>query len=160
MNNNYNSVINFNSPKQTMKTEDTLYIRILIWAYNKREAGFIEKDLFQEFGLDTEQIKWYLKIFRSNLPISENLVGSLDYADNKHTMTLTAKGTSEAIAYLGLEEARKSGVRAERIAKWAIVIGIIVGLVQIVISLFQIYLPILQIGKTYERITGSQYDKL
>lgn len=139
-----------------MKTENTLYIRILIWAYNKQESGFLEKDLFQEFDLNSEQIKWYLKVFRSNLPISENLVGSLDYADNKHTMALTAKGTSEAIAYLGLEEARKSGVRAERIAKWAIVIGIVVGLVQIVIGLFQIYLPIITNDKTYERtIEGS-----
>lgn len=123
-----------------MKTEDTLYIRILIWAYNKQEAGFLEKDLFEEFGLNPEQIKWYLKVFRSNLPISKNLVGHLDYTDNKHTMALTDKGTSEAIAYLGLEEARKSGTRAERIAKLAIVIGIIVGLIQIIIGLLQIKL--------------------
>lgn len=118
-----------------MKTEKNLYIKILVWAYKKQEAGFFEEDIFKEFNLSKEQITWYLKTFRSGLPVSENLIGHLEYKDNKHIFVLTAKGTSVAIAYLELEEAKSGSKRAEKIALFAIVINVVVAIFQIIFSL-------------------------
>ncbi|MFA4827540.1 MAG: hypothetical protein WC596_04835 [Candidatus Shapirobacteria bacterium] len=62
-----------------MKTDDTLYIKILVWAYRKQEAGFTWGDLEKEFNLNTAQLNWVQKVFRSNMPASENLIDHLSY---------------------------------------------------------------------------------
>jgi len=78
-----------------------------------------------------------LKVFRSNLPSSENLFDHLSYNDakNEHLFVITSKGTSVAVEYLNLKEAKKSTERAEKIALTAIIIGVIVGIVQIIITI-------------------------
>ena len=48
---------------------------------------------------------------------------------------ITAKGTSAAVDYLNLKEAEKSGKRATYIAITAIIIGVLVGITQIVVQL-------------------------
>ena len=118
-------------------TEKTLYIRILIWAYNKQEKGFSWEELRTAFKLNYDQEQWVLKIFRSNMPRNENLIDHLTYYndENEHLYVITAKGTSAAINYLNLKEAEKSSKRAELIAKTAIIIGIIVGLAQIIVTI-------------------------
>ncbi len=123
-----------------MKIEDTLYIKILIWIYKKQEAGFNWEDLKKEFQLNSAQEQWVLKVFRSNMPASENLIDHLSYneKDNEHLYVITAKGTSAAIDYLNLKEAEKSSKRAEKIAKVAIGIGIVVGVFEIIIGLLQL----------------------
>ncbi|OGZ35488.1 MAG: hypothetical protein A2815_00575 [Candidatus Portnoybacteria bacterium RIFCSPHIGHO2_01_FULL_40_12b] len=123
-----------------MKTKDTLYIKILVWAYGKQEDGFSWEDLKKEFQLSSTQEKWVVKVFRSNMPTSENLFDILSYSekDNTHFYVITSKGTSAAIEYLNLQEAKRSAERAERIALWAIGIGIFVGVAQIIIGLFQL----------------------
>ena len=124
-----------------METEDTLYIRILVWAYKRQETGFSWKELMDEFKLNKKQEQWVIKIFRSNMPIVDNLIDHLSYNEknNEHLYVITAKGTSAAVQYLNLKEAEISGKRAEKIAKVAIVIGIIVGITQITIELLQLY---------------------
>jgi len=121
-----------------MKTEDTLYIKILIWAYKKQEAGFSWEDLKKNFQLNSAQEQWVLKIFRSNLPASDNLIDHLSYNEqkNSHLFVITSKGTSAAIEYLNLMEAKISSRRAEKIALVAIIIGATVGVFQIIISLY------------------------
>lgn len=120
-----------------MKIENGLYIKILIWVYQRQDAGFSWEDLKKEFELNPVQEQWVLKVFRSQMPSSENLIDFLD--DNKdggeQLFVITAKGTSAAVDYLNLKEAEKSSKRAEKIAKVAIVIGIVVGVSQIIISL-------------------------
>lgn len=120
-----------------MKIEDALYIRILIWTYQRQEIGLSWGDLKKEFQLNTAQEQWVQKVFRSNMPASENLIEHLNYSDrgNEHLFVITAKGTSAAIEYLNLKEAERSSKRAEKIAKFAILIGIIVGMFQIIIDL-------------------------
>lgn len=120
-----------------MKTQDTLYIKILIWAYNRQEAGFSWGDLTKEFNLTPEQIQWVQKIFRSNMPASENLIDHLSYNQEKdsHLFVITSKGTSAAIEYLNLKEAERTGRRAEKIAIAAIIIGAVVGLIQIILQI-------------------------
>lgn len=49
-----------------MKTKDSLFIKILEWAYEKQEVGFLEEDLIEKFGLRPEKIKWYLMVFKPN----------------------------------------------------------------------------------------------
>lgn len=121
-----------------METEKGLYIKILIWAYDRQESGFTWADLQKEFKLTNDQNIWVLKVFRSNMPASENLIDHLGYheAKDEHLFVITAKGTSAAIEYLNLREAEKSGRRAEIIALSAIVIGIIVGVVQIIVQIY------------------------
>lgn len=124
-----------------MKSEESLYIKILIWAYERQEAGFTWGDLTNEFKLSDKQLQWVQKIFRSNMPASENLIDHLFYQNDEHTFVITAKGTSAAVQYLNLKEAERSGKRAERIAWVAISVGVIVGLVQIIIGLLQLKCP-------------------
>lgn len=120
-----------------MKTEETLYIKILIWAYNRQESGFTWGDLQKEFGLSKEQEQWVHKIFRSNMPASENLMDHLSYSEEKniHHFVITSKGTSAAVDYLNLKEAERSGRRAETIAIIAIIIGVIVGIIQVTVQI-------------------------
>lgn len=120
-----------------MKTEDTLYIQILVWAYKKQEAGFSWGDMIKEFQLNSAQVQWVQKVFRSNMPASENLIDHLSYneKDNEHLFVIASKGTSAAIEYLNLEEAKISSRRAEKIALVAIFIGVVVGVIQIIVAL-------------------------
>lgn len=119
-------------------TKESLYIKILIWTYERQDFGFTWGDLTKEFNLDDRQLQWVQKVFRSNLPASENLIDHLFYKNEEHTFVITAKGTSAAVQYLNLKEAERSGKRAERIAWVAISVGIIVGVVQIIIGLLQL----------------------
>ncbi len=120
-----------------MKTEETLYIKILVWAYNRQEAGFTWGDLQKEFQLNKEQEQWVLKVFRSNMPIGDNLIDHLGYDQERsiHRYVITSKGTSVAVDYLNLKEAEKSGRRAEKIAMVAIIVGVIVGIAQIAVQI-------------------------
>lgn len=122
-----------------MRTEDTLYIKILVWAYKKQEAGFSMKELVENFDLNSAQEQWVLKVFRSGLPASDNLIDLLSYNEqkNEHLFVITSKGTSAAIEYLNLMEAKISSKRAEKIALVAILIGAIVGLFQIIIDIYR-----------------------
>ena len=113
-----------------MDTEESLYIKILVWAYEKQESGFTWKDLEDAFSLNKEQMQWVQKIFRSNTPASENLIDHIHNSQtDEHTYFITAKGTSAAVDYLNLKEAKKSSKRAEKIALAAIIIGAIVGII-------------------------------
>lgn len=126
--------------KAIVKTEKSLYIKILLWAYEKQEAGFEWQELEEEFGLTSAQDQWVLKVFRSSASDNENLLGHLNYneKDDKHLFVITSKGTSAAVEYLNLMEAKVSSERAEKIALVAIVTGVIVGIFQIVIGLCQL----------------------
>jgi hypothetical protein len=120
-----------------MKTEESLYIKILVWAYKRQETGFLWGDLVKNFELSLLQDEWAQKIFRSNMPITENLVDYLSHdSRNQGRYVITAKGIAAAIQYLHLKEAESSGKRAERIAFFAIVIGVVTGVIQIIMQVF------------------------
>lgn len=111
-----------------MKIEESLYIEILRWAYEKQADGFTEEELLAKFQLNyTDGRKWYTKVFRDG-PV---LIDPINYSDK---WTLTAEGMSSAVNYLNLKEAQESGKQAKRLALWSIGIGIVVGLAQIVIQ--------------------------
>jgi len=118
-------------------TEKSLYIRILIWVYNKQEKGFTWGELQDAFNLNNKQQQWVEKIFHSNMPASDNLVDHLNINSREegNLFVITSRGINFAINYLNLKEAEKSSKRAEIIAIIAIIIGIVVGLAQIITSL-------------------------
>lgn len=128
----------FSAVSNFVFSRPSLYIRILIWAYNKREKGFIWRELYEDFNLDDEKKLWVQKIFYSNMPVADNLVDYIGQAGykNENNLVMTAKGISAAVDYLNLKQAEKSGKRAEKIAVTAIVIGVIVGLAQIIATIF------------------------
>jgi len=126
-----------------MKDFNTLYFEILIWAYEKLHNGFTLRDIKSNFQLTDTQLQWVMKVFRSNYPQTDNLFNLLIYNEKEHEeyLILTSKGISTAVSamqYLHLKEVEKNSQRAEKIAKIAILVGIIVGIVQIVIGLLQL----------------------
>lgn len=110
-----------------MKTKKILFMRILIWAYNKQEDGFTWDELKKEFNLNQTQDDWAKVVFLK----LDNQLFSISPYKKEHTYIITEKGIPLAISYLNLKEAEKSSKRAEKIALAAIIIGIVVGLLQI-----------------------------
>lgn len=45
------------------KTEQDLYIKVLLWAYEKQETGFIWKEMKEHFSLTPLQEGWIRKVF-------------------------------------------------------------------------------------------------
>lgn len=90
---------------------------ILRWAYSKKINGFSEKELFEEFGLgQDESLKnWYLSTFRGGRYNDDCIIGIFpDLKNNTHYFSLTAKGLSAAIDFLGLEEARENSIKSNK----------------------------------------------
>ena len=117
--------------------QNNLYINILRWAYDKRFGGFTENELFQKFGISTDELKkWYLHVFRGAKDNEECLIGLINDGKGSFYCSLTARGLSAAVDYLNLEEAKKSSKRAEIIALIAIAIGIITSIVEIITRIY------------------------
>ena len=131
-----------------MRTEESLYIKILEWAYNKGEDGFKWDDLKSEFTLTQPQEHWVIETFRNK----KEIIGLLPYKiiGNNYVYGLTAEGISEAINYLALQEARKSSRNAMYFAGASLLIaflGILLQMRQVAISDLQISLEqINQVG--------------
>lgn len=121
-----------------MKTENSLYIRVLLWAYEHSVQGFSEQELLDEFKIapGTVEYKLYLKFFKDGNSTSGNpsMIDHFDTRGNIGYWCLTEKGMSAAIDYLDLKEARESSKDAKSFAMWSIWIAVIVGLFQIISS--------------------------
>src|SRR3989344_2060771 len=118
-----------------MKTEDSLYTKILLWAYDKGDKGFSWEDLEKEFSLTPLQKSWFLKIFCGKKSSDDNLFENLDPIEGAgYPLVIASAGISAVINYRHLREVEESGGRAERIACVAITVGIIVGVLQIIIG--------------------------
>lgn len=115
-----------------MENKESLYIKILIWAYEKSIDGFTEEELYKAFDLNEPSLSgWYLKVFRDSPNL---LINNFKTIGDKSYWCLTAEGMSNAINYLELKETQKGSKRAENIALWAIIVSSFVGMVQIMIS--------------------------
>jgi len=121
-----------------MKTEESFYIKILIWAFSKTK-GFTEGELFQEFKIlpGSTEYYLYLKLFKDGNSSSGNpsTIDQFEVRNNIAYCCLTDKGMASAIDYLDLKEARESSKEAKRLAMWSIWIAVIVGIFQIITSL-------------------------
>lgn len=122
-----------------MKTKESLYIKILLWAYENSAQGFSEQELFEKFEIVPGSVnyKLYLKFFRDGNSSSGN-PAIIDYFDTRNNITfwcLTEKGMSAAIDYLDLKEARESSKEAMYIAIGSLIIATLVGIAQIIVQI-------------------------
>ncbi len=125
-----------------MKTEESLYIKILTWAYEK-PTGFTDEEILEKFKLkdgNGENYKIYIKLFKDG---ANPLINSeYDYTTDTHTYYLSDRGMSAVIDYLDLKEARDSSKDAKRWAMWSIWIAIIIGIAQVILSAIQIWIQV------------------
>lgn len=122
-----------------MKTEESFYIKILIWAYENSVRGFTEQELFEKFKIipNSTEYKLYLKLFKDGNSSTGNpsTIDQFEIRNEVGILCLTDKGMASAIDYLDLKEARESSKEAKRLAMWSIWIAVIVGIFQIITSL-------------------------
>ncbi len=119
-----------------MKTSESLYIKILLWAYERHE-GFREQELVDEFKLNEGdwKMRWFLSVFKNgtndNTPILIHMYNKRDGENEIGYWGLSEKGISAAIDYLELKEAREGGRKAMRVATISLIVAIVVGVIQI-----------------------------
>lgn len=112
------------------------FTKILRWSYDRQVLGFTEQDLFNTFNIKSNEKKlWFENSFRGS---DGDLIGYYREHNGQKYSTLTPRGINMAIAYLGLDEAKKGAKEARRIAIFSIWIAVIVGLVQILIDIWPI----------------------
>lgn len=118
------------------KTEESLYIKVLIWAYDRKQKPFTIEDLFEELEIeDPIKKKWVYEMFLIGPVNSYPLFHGYMNAENKMLYLLSDKGMSATVSYLSLKESQGNSRRAERIALWALGITSMVGIIQIVIAI-------------------------
>jgi hypothetical protein len=124
-----------------MKTEESFYIKILIWAFSKTK-GFTEAELFQEFKIIPGSTEYclYLKLFKDGNSSTGNpsTIDQFEVRNNIAYCCLTDKGMASAIDYLDLKETRENSSEARKLAITSIWISIAVGAISIVASGIQI----------------------
>jgi len=120
--------------KQNTKSNESLYIEILIWAYEN--YGFTLEKMWQALNItDAHKRQWVLDNFFYRPPSGDSpLIQKVPADKMEECLGLSERGILTAINYLSLKEAREDSKRATRIALTSIVIGIIVGLVQIIVQ--------------------------
>ncbi len=123
-----------------MKTDESLYTRILLWIFEKQFTGFSNADLKGEFNLSQAQEDWVQNVFRPASteerlfnPIStasdiQNPLGS----KNQSQMFITGKGIAAAIDYIDLKEARESSSQAKKLALISMGIAVVLSFIQII----------------------------
>ncbi|MFM2381300.1 MAG: hypothetical protein RLZZ76_67 [Candidatus Parcubacteria bacterium] len=117
-----------------MKPEEGRYIKVLLWCYEKSEKGFSMQEILDKFksqDLSFDMGRWINKTFFQNHQGDTPLVSSLRDENGVTLFSLTDKGYSAAVDYLELKAAYESGKQARIIAIISIVIGIVVGGLQI-----------------------------
>ena len=81
--------------------------------------------------------EWFLKVFRSGHTQAENLISIIsDEKTKKHLYFITERGISSVVNYLNLKEVEKKSYRADKIARVLICVVIVVGVVQILATIF------------------------
>jgi hypothetical protein len=121
-----------------MKKEKNLYIKILKWAFEKKESGFIWEELKEKFKLDKETEEWIKKIFLTASDADRKFFEHLKYVgkNDTHVYALNEKGISAYIDYQKLEEARDGSAKAMKIAIWSICIAIATSVAQILTQIY------------------------
>lgn len=120
-----------------MKTKDSLYVRILVWAYEKSKTGFTEQELLDKFEIKQGSVEYklYLRLFKGGNPTSGNasMIEHFDARNEIGYWCLSEKGMAAAIDYLELKETQRSSKQGFWIAVASISIGVLVGVAQILL---------------------------
>ncbi len=94
------------------KTEQDLYIKVLLWAYEKQETGFIWKEMKEHFSLTPLQEGWIRKVFLTasdqDRKFFEILRNDETVSPNQYYYSLNEKGITAAINHKALASAEKN----------------------------------------------------
>ncbi len=136
------------------KKDEDLYIRVLMWAYEKQETGFTWEEMKSFFVLNKLQENWVRKIFLTasdqDRKFFEHLRNDDTVAPNQHFYSLNEKGLNTAINYKALTSAEKNSNTALRIA----IVGIFLTAIGIFLQLWQTRLA--EIQSIPERISQAR----
>ncbi|MBI4087847.1 hypothetical protein HY418_00480 [Candidatus Kaiserbacteria bacterium] len=112
-----------------MKSNKDLFRKIILWTYYRQDEGFFWVELENEFSLTPDQKEWALKILRSNMPISENLIDHLrfDNSTNADKWFITSKGVAIARSYMDARNWYEKSIGL-------IVMGVFIGVLATVIG--------------------------
>lgn len=121
--------------KRKTKSENSLYMQVLIWAYENDR--FTQEELWRAIGISTgRERQWVIDNFFYGLNGGGRpLIQVVPTEGSGDRCGLSERGVAAAIDYLELKEARRGSRRATIIAVISITIGIIVGFIQILIQL-------------------------
>lgn len=104
----------------TSKKDEDLYVRVLMWAYEKQETGFAWEEMKKHFDLNNLQENWVRKIFLTtndqDRKFFEHLRNDETVNPNQHYYSLNEKGVNTAINYKALTSAEKNSNTALIIA--------------------------------------------
>lgn len=102
------------------KGNEDLYVRILLWAYEKQETGFTMEEIRPTFNLSQEEDTWVRKIFLTtsdqDRKFFEHFLNDESGTTNRHLYSLNEKGITAALNYRNIRQAERSGAWAIGIA--------------------------------------------
>lgn len=104
--------------------KEGLYIRILLWAYEKQETGFTRRELEERFAPTTELRAWISDVFFWGNNNDRPLIKQFTTIENIGYYTLTDKGISSAVDYIELQHAIRGGKIAASIGIVALIVAI------------------------------------
>jgi hypothetical protein len=114
-----------------------IYPAFLKWTSDRGTAGFTMDQLKVALDADSEDMLWIQTMFTGSERLISSIGGRTDN-DKNLLYYLTAAGSSAAVDYLELKQARDDSKEARKLALWAIWIGIGVGAVQIILGIVQL----------------------
>lgn len=120
---------------KSTKTDESLYIKILLWTYKKQESGFTQQEMFNAIKIEENKKMWVVNMFFSSAQGERPLIGHLISEAGVDYFSLTERGMAASIDYMELKEAQAGGKRATTIAVISIIIGVVVGIAQIVVQI-------------------------
>lgn len=118
--------------------QNSLYIEILKWSFDKGMDGFMWEDLVEHFKLNPIKSGWVNKIFLTTNDGDRKFFEHFKYEekDNKRIYVLNEKGISAYIDYQKLEESREGSKQAMNVAVWSICFAIATGVAQILAQIY------------------------
>lgn len=120
-----------------MKDGEKLYIKTLLWAYEKQGEGFTLEELKGNLGFNDREWEWWRKTFVTSNDNDRKLIDYFHYEEdgNRHRYTLNDKGMAAVVDYIELKEARESSKRAMYIAVASLALATIMSIASIVVQI-------------------------
>lgn len=121
---------------QKSRTTDSLYVRALTWAYENDSQGFRRSEMEDALNLSDEERRRLDFLFFQGTNDNPPLIQRAGARDEIDYFALTRTGIAAAIDYLDLKEAREGSALATKIAIASIIIGILIGIGQILVAIY------------------------
>jgi hypothetical protein len=119
--------------------KESLFIRTLQWASNRGSVGFKMQELRDAVIENEEEWIWVKRMMFGEINGDAPLIchlGGHHKGDGEYSYFLTGSGASALMDYIELKEARQNAKSAMRWAVASFTLAVIVGLAQILVSLY------------------------